>query len=87
MLLFLSGAITTGYVLVGLFFLRFWQRTRDVLFATFAVAFWLLAANQAFISTSGIAREHESWVYLLRAAAFILIIVGITTKNIPTRRR
>ena len=84
---FLSGVITAGFGLVGLFFLRFWQRTRDALFMTFAVAFWLLAANQAILSLSGIAREYQTWVYLLRAAAFGLIIVGVMAKNLPARRK
>jgi len=84
---FIAGAITTGYVLVGLFFLRFWRRTRDALFAKFAIAFWLLALNQAIISIADVGREYESWVYLLRAAAFTLIIAAILAKNLPARAR
>ena len=87
MLSFLLGAVTTGYLVVGLLFLRFWQRTRDRLFAMFAIAFWLLATNQAVIALGGIDREDESWVYLLRAAAFSLILVAILAKNLPARRR
>jgi hypothetical protein len=83
---FLSGAVTLGYLVVGLFFLRFWRRTADSLFAIFAIAFWLLAANQAIISLTGIDQEYYSWVYLLRAAAFGLIIVAILMKNLPARR-
>jgi hypothetical protein len=26
---FLSGALTMGFLIAGLFFLRFWKRTRD----------------------------------------------------------
>ena len=44
---FLSGAITMGFLAGGLFFLRFWRETRDQLFLTFAVAFWLLGLVQA----------------------------------------
>jgi hypothetical protein len=29
---FLSGAVTMGFVIAGLFFLRFWKRTRERLF-------------------------------------------------------
>jgi hypothetical protein len=83
---FLSGAVTLGYLVVGLFFLRFWRRTADSLFAIFAIAFWLLAANQAIIALTGIDQEYYSWVYLLRAAAFGLIIVAILMKNLPARR-
>ena len=43
---FLSGAVTIGYVLAALFFVRFWRRTADRLFLAFAIAFGLLALNQ-----------------------------------------
>jgi hypothetical protein len=47
---FLSGAITMGCATAGLFFLRFWKRTRDRLFIAFALAFWLLAIGQALLT-------------------------------------
>ncbi|WP_436040821.1 DUF5985 family protein [Rhizobium sp. LjRoot98] len=34
-----------------MFFIRFWRRTRDALFAAFAAAFWLLALNQALLAS------------------------------------
>ena len=34
---FLSGAITMGCATAGLFFLRFWKRTRGRLFIAFAL--------------------------------------------------
>jgi hypothetical protein len=79
---FISGAITMGYVIAGLFFLRFWVRARDGLFLVFAIAFWLLALNQGIAGVGGIAREELSWVYLLRLAGFCLIIAAIVHKNI-----
>lgn len=82
MLEYLSGAVTMGYLVAGLFFLRFWFRTRDGLFAAFAAAFWLLALNQAVTTLSGVPREELSWVYLLRVAAFTLIIVAVVRKNV-----
>jgi hypothetical protein len=78
---FLSGAITFGFLVSGLFFLRFWKRTRDGLFLAFAFAFWLLGLNQALISLTDIPVEERSWLYLLRLAAFGLIIVSIWRKN------
>jgi len=39
---FMAGAIVAGYSIAGLFFLKFWQRTRDELFLAFTGAFWLL---------------------------------------------
>ena len=85
--MFLMGANTLGFVVAGLFFLRFWRRTSDLLFATFSVAFVLLAANQAIVALSGIPREDQSWVYLLRLMAFSLLIAAIIGKNMRTKMR
>lgn len=78
---FLSGAITFGFFVAGLFFARFWRRTRDGLFLAFAAAFALLGLNQALLVLSGIPIEERSPLYLLRLAAFLLIIVAIVRKN------
>jgi hypothetical protein len=78
---FVSGAITIGFIVAGLFFLRFWSRTRDSLFAAFACAFWLLALNQALVALEAIPREELSWIYLIRLAAFSFIIIAIIDKN------
>ena len=78
---FLSGAITAGFVVAGLFFLRFWKRTGDELFLSFALAFWLLGLGQALLVFSSIPVEERSWLYLLRLAAFLLILVSIWRKN------
>lgn len=84
--IFLSGAITMGCLAAGLFFLRFWKRTRDQLFIAFAAAFWLLGLVQAILALAEIPAEERSWIYLLRLAAFALIIASITAKNCRARR-
>ena len=78
---FLSGAVTLGFLLCGLHFLRFWKRSRDGLFLAFACAFWLLGLNQALLALTNIPVEERSWVFLLRLAAFVLIIAAIAAKN------
>jgi hypothetical protein len=78
----LSGMICMGFALAALFFLRFWQRTRDGLFLTFAAAFALLAVHQGLIAGLRIPNEDRSWVYLLRLLAFVLILVAIVRKNL-----
>jgi membrane protein DedA with SNARE-associated domain len=83
---FVSGLITMGFLIAGLLFLRFWTRTRDLLFAAFAAAFWLLAANQALVAIIDVPREERSWIYLLRVAAFALIIAAVIWKNRTSRR-
>jgi len=79
---FLAGMATMGFLLAGLFFFRFWTRTKDSLFATFGIAFLLLAANQMVITLSNIPREDLSWAYSLRILAFGMLIYGIVSKNV-----
>jgi Family of unknown function (DUF5985) len=78
---FLSGAITMGFLVAGFFFLRFWKRTRESLFLAFASAFWLLGLAQALLAFTDIPVEERSWLFLLRLAAFSLILVSIWRKN------
>ncbi|MFC3067737.1 DUF5985 family protein [Phenylobacterium soli] len=79
---FTAGFLTAGYLVAGLFFLKFWRRTGDRLFAAFAAAFALMAINQAVPVLFGIPDEALGGVYLLRLAAFLLIIWAILRKNI-----
>ncbi|MDE2183818.1 MAG: hypothetical protein KGJ78_12440 [Alphaproteobacteria bacterium] len=80
--IFLSGATTAGFIVAGAFFLRFWIRTRDSLFAAFGAAFFLLAANQALVTLANIPQEYLSWAYVLKVAAFGLLIAAIVRKNV-----
>ena len=79
---FLSGAVSMGFLVCGLFFLRFWRRTADELFLAFAVAFALLSVGQALLALTGIPVEERSWLYLFRLVAFLLIILAILRKNV-----
>jgi len=85
--LFVAGAISMGFAVAGVFFLRFWRRTREVLFLVFAAAFALMAANHGVIALSGTPREEQSPLFLLRLAAFVLIIVAVLWKNLEGRKR
>jgi hypothetical protein len=83
---FLSGAVTFGFAVGGLFFLRFWRRTGDGLFAAFALAFWLLGLVQALLALTDIPVEERSFLYLIRLLAFVLILAAIWFKNREARR-
>jgi hypothetical protein len=83
---FISGMTAMGFATAALFFLRFWRRTGDVLFAIFAVSFTLFALNQGLSSLSGIDREDQSWIFLLRLAGFALLLVAILQKNMRAPR-
>jgi len=78
---FLSGAVAFGFFVCGLFFLRYWRRTRDQLFLAFALAFALLGAGQAILALGNIPTEERGSIYLLRLAAFALILIAILRKN------
>jgi heme A synthase len=78
---FLSGAVAFGYFVCALFFLRFWNRVRDELFVSFALAFTLLGGVQAALAIASIPTENRAWVYLVRLLAFAIILVAIYRKN------
>ena len=82
---FLGGALTMGYVVLGVFFLKFWRRTRDPLFKMFAYAFWLMAVNGFAVTASNGYELDVVWSYLLRLLAFVLIIIAIVRKNMETK--
>ena len=77
---FFIGAITMGHLVASLFFLRFWTKTHDRLFAIFAAAFFILGLNRlALVLTSDTSEHH--YVYWVRLAAYILILFAILDKN------
>lgn len=79
--LFLSGAVAMGYAIASLFFLRFWRRTGDGLFLAFAIAFLLLVLNSTLVSISNVPIENRAVLYLLRLAAFTIIIGAVIQKS------
>jgi hypothetical protein len=81
LLTFLSGAVAFGFLVCGLFFLRFWRRTRDPLFMAFALAFALLGTGQAVLALANIPTEERGSLFLIRLSAFALIIFAIMRKN------
>lgn len=82
-----SGLIAMGFLVSGLFFLRFWRQTRDGLFLAFAAAFALLAVNQTLLAFARVPVEERSPLYLLRLAAFTIIIAAVVAKNWGGARR
>ena len=75
----LGGAILVSAWAIAVFFLRFWRKTRERLFALFAAAFALLGLERIAIVL--VAGEAHSFVYLIRLAAFLLILFAIYDKN------
>ncbi len=78
---FLTGIAAALCLVAGLFFLRFWRKTQDRLFAIFALAFWLMGANWLALSFTDPQAEFRPALYLIRLLAFVLIIYAILEKN------
>jgi len=83
---FLTGIATCGSLGVATFFLRFWVDTRDRFFALFAAAFLILAVNWLLVAIWQPGSETRPFFYILRLAAFGLIMVAVWEKNRPDRR-
>ena len=78
--LFIAGTLAMAYAVVSVCFARFWRQTGDRLFAWFACAFALLAVQRVAVSFA-----PTDAPYLLRLAAFLLIIIAIADKNRAAR--
>lgn len=74
------GAVCMGCFAAGLFFLRFYRRTRDRLFLMFAIAFWVLGANWLILASVQ-QDEVRTALYAIRLLAFVLILIAIVDKN------
>ena len=86
MLMFLNGVIAMGLFVAGLFFLKFWRGSKDRLFLTFGLAFWIFAINYAVLGLAAFADEQRPYVFLLRLVGFVAILWGVADKNWNSRR-
>jgi hypothetical protein len=77
----LTGAIAMASAVAALFFLRFWRETGDRLFAIFSASFALLGLTRLGLVMSKEQLEGETYLYWIRLAAFLLILLAIADKN------
>ena len=78
---FIQGAVAMGCAVAGIFFLRFWQQSRDRLFLWFTAAFWILSFSYVLLGVVSLATEARVYVFAVRLAAFCTILFGIFQKN------
>jgi hypothetical protein len=78
---FIWGALTMACAVAGLFFARFYRASRDRLFLSFAVSFWVLGLHWLLLALVQPANEGRHQLYLLRLAAFVILIAGIADRN------
>jgi len=82
---FLRGAIAMGHAVAGLFFLRFYMRSRDRFFLMFSIAFWMLGSIRIAMMFLADPMEQD-YLYWVRFVAYLLILAAIVSKNLPSSR-
>jgi hypothetical protein len=83
----LLGAVSIGSLVIGMFFVRFWLRSRDRFFLLFALAFLIEAVNRFLLGASGALREEAPAYYIVRIIAYGLILFAIVDKNRAAPKR
>lgn len=77
----LSGVIATGSLVAAVSFLKFWRRSGDRLFAFFAAAFAVFAANAVALGLADPRAERAIALYVIRLLGSLLILLAIADKN------
>jgi len=77
----LLGAVAMGSLVAATFFLRFWVKTRERLFAIFALAFLVDAIMRIVLGLTKVPNEQEPLFYIGRLLTFALIVLAILDKN------
>lgn len=79
--LFLSGVVFATFTASGLFFLKFWKKTRESFFLFFAFACWAIAFERVHMVLIDRNGEVPTWVYFFRLFAFFLILLATYQAN------
>lgn len=83
--IFLLGCVTAGSLVAGLFFLRFWRSTHDVLFLAFAVFFVIQGGSYAFVVNLSHPNEGNLFLFCVRLLSVLVVLGAILWKNSGTR--
>lgn len=81
LIVMLQGATAMGCLALAVFFLHFWVRSRDRLFAIFSGAFAVFAINRVMLVLLARNQETDVLIYGIRAVAFGLLMLAILDKN------
>jgi hypothetical protein len=79
--IFLLGVLTAMFLIAAAFFLRFWVDTKDALFLAFAASFFLEALSRIALLGVEHPNEANTFIYLVRLVASLLIVIAILRKN------
>lgn len=78
---FSMGATCVLLLVAALIFTRFYRKSHDRLFLFFAAAFAILGVNRFFFLVIDTQDEASTILYVVRLAAFALILYAIIDKN------
>lgn len=86
---FLSGIYMITFLSSGLFFLKYYKASGDRFFGLFSGACAMLAVERVvlLILSDPLARQpleigpRESWVFIFRLVAFMIILFAVIDKN------
>ena len=81
---FLIGVYVSSFGAAGLFFFKFWYRTRRRFFFLFSLSFWMLAVERVLLFFHAGLSDEYGEIYVVRIVAFTLILIAIADNN---RRR
>jgi hypothetical protein len=77
----MMGATAAFYLIIGLFFIRFWRSTHDRFFLFFAFCFLMEAANRIMLGLFFDFREASPLYYVIRLFSYSFIVIAILDKN------
>jgi hypothetical protein len=77
----LAGTTCMSYLVICMFFVRFWQKTHDRLFLFFTAAFAVFMTERVVRLLMEAETDWAPYVYMIRLSGFILILLAIADKN------
>jgi hypothetical protein len=78
---FLWGALATAALVSSLLFAKFFNQTRERLFALFSAGFFVLSLNWLILGLTQPGDESRHYAFYIRLVAFGLLLYGIIDKN------
>lgn len=82
---FMRGGTMVACLGVAAYFFSFWRKTDEPLLVFFCAAFVIIGLSQATGYFLGSASDELPVMYGIRLLGFLLILMGIISKNLPQK--
>ncbi|MBS1984740.1 MAG: hypothetical protein JST16_11260 [Bdellovibrionales bacterium] len=79
--IFLSGVCLSTFLGAGLIFYRVWRKVHDRFFLLFGCACVVIGLERIPLIFLDPSIEENSWVYVFRLLAFVLILIAVIDAN------